>query len=73
MHKRFSKLYANKLTKIKTLAKKLYFQSEILDVTDTKCVNFGSNYSLTPQNTKPSYPSSIIVGNSLINTPAEIL
>ena len=27
--------------------------------------------SLTAQNTKPSYPSSIIAGNSVINTPAE--
>ena len=28
--------------------------------------------SLTPQNAKPYYPSTIIVGNSIIKTPAEI-
>ena len=28
--------------------------------------------SLTPQNVKPNYSSTIIVGNSIITTPAEI-
>ena len=30
-HKRFYKIYADKLTKIKTFAKKLYFQNEIVN------------------------------------------
>ena len=72
VHKRFYKTYANKLTKIKTLAKKLYFQNEIVNSRHVMRKFWGVINSLTPYNTKPSYPSSIIVGNSVINTPAEI-
>ena len=72
VHKRFYKTYANKLTKIKTLAKKLYFQNEIVNSRHDMRKFWGVINSLTPYNTKLSYPFSIIVGNSVINTPAEI-
>ena len=72
VHKRFYKTHANKLIKIQTSAKKLFFQSEIVKSRYDMCKFWGVIKSLTPQKTKPSYPSSIIVGNSVINTPAEI-
>ena len=71
-HKRFYKIYANKLTKIKTLAKKLYFQNEIVNSRNDMRKFWGVINSLTPQNAKPDYPLTISVGNSIIKTPAEI-
>ena len=72
VHKRLNKTHANKLIKIQTSAKKLYFQSEIVKSRHDMHKFWGVIKSLTPQTTKPSYPSSIIVGTSVINTPAEI-
>ena len=65
-------MYASKLTKIKTLANKLYFQNEIVNSRNDMRKLWGVINSLTPQNAKPSYPSTIIVGNSIIKTPGEV-
>ena len=72
VHTHFYKTYANKLTKIKTLAKKLYFQSEIVKSRHDMRKFWGIIKSLIPQNTKPSYPSCTIVRKFIINTPAQI-
>ena len=71
-HKRFYKIYANKLTKIKTSAKKLYFQNEIVNSGNDMRKFWVVINSLTPQNAKPNNLSTIIVGNFTIKTPAEI-
>ena len=71
-HKRFYKIYANKLTTIKTSAKKLHFQNEIVNSRNDLLKFWGLINSLTPQNAKPNYPSTIIVCNSITQTSAEI-
>ena len=71
-HKLFYKTYANKLTKIKTLAKKIGFSKGNCNSRNDMRKFWGVINSLTPQNAKPNYPSTIIVGNSIIKTPAEI-
>ena len=60
------------LIKTKTLAKKLYFQNEIVNSRNDMRKFWGVINSLTPQNATPNYPSTIIVGNSIIKTLAEI-
>ena len=50
----------------------MYFQSEIVKSRHDMRKFWVVIKSLNPQNTKPSYPSYIVVGNTVIKTPAEV-
>ena len=72
LQKRFCKTYANKLTKIKRLSKKLELRSQILNSRHDNKKFWSIMNTLTPQTVARKSPNSIFVGGKIINNHVEI-
>ena len=73
IQKKFYKTYANKLTELKTLSKKLYLESEILNSRQDMRKFWGITKTLTPEKPHSNAPDLIENENGAIVTePNEI-
>ena len=66
------KIYSNKLTKIKTFAKKLYLQTEIVNSSQDMRKFWGIMKTLLPNKPLANSPDMINVNGSMINNPVDI-
>ena len=70
--KYFFKCYANILTKMKNLAKKLYFHHKLEEFKNNPKVKWNLLCALLPSNTSSSTPSSLTVNNETFTKPTAI-
>ena len=72
LQKRFYKTYANKLTKIKRLSKKLEFRTQIINSRHDSKKFWSIMNTLTPQKAARKSPNSISVDGKIIKNPVKI-
>ena len=71
--KLYYKKYSNLLTKVKNLAKKLYYHQKLGDYSDNPKETYEILRTLLPSKSNSTAPNSIIVNNSCLNDPTDIV
>ena len=72
IQKMIYKQYSNKLTKIKTLSKKQYINSEINNTNNNMCKFWSLINTIIPRKPKQSLPNFLNINNTEINDPIQI-